>query len=63
MLTEYLASRDEACPGCGYNLRGLVGDRCPECNQQLRVPTDRGKLKIRCTNCSKTSFYEPFQNA
>lgn len=35
MLAEYLANRDEACPGCKYNLRGLVGDRCPECNQQL----------------------------
>ena len=26
-----------ACPGCGYNLRGLTSDRCPECNQRLVV--------------------------
>jgi hypothetical protein len=37
MLTEFLANRDEACPGCKYNLRGLVGDRCPECNQQIAL--------------------------
>lgn len=37
MLTEFLATRDEACPGCKYNLRGLVGDRCPECNQQITL--------------------------
>ena len=37
MLTTYLAERDEPCPGCGYNLRGLTGTRCPECNQELRM--------------------------
>lgn len=31
MLPEYLADRDEPCPSCGYNLRGLSGNRCPEC--------------------------------
>ena len=34
-LTRFLSDRDEPCPGCGYNLRGLPGDRCPECNQAL----------------------------
>lgn len=33
MLTEYLAGRDVACPGCGYNLRGLQGAQCPECHE------------------------------
>lgn len=37
LLTEYLAERDEACPRCGYNLRGLTGGRCPECGDQLRL--------------------------
>ena len=46
MLTEYLASRDEACPGCGYNLRGLVGDRCPECNQQLSLRVALTETKL-----------------
>lgn len=35
LLPTYLATRDEPCPSCGYNLRALKTDRCPECNQQL----------------------------
>lgn len=34
-LRAYLAERDDPCPGCGYNLRGLTDSRCPECNQAL----------------------------
>lgn len=36
-LLAYLADRDVACPGCGYNLRGLLRQACPECNQDLRL--------------------------
>ncbi|MFM9994982.1 MAG: hypothetical protein ACKVU4_04185 [Phycisphaerales bacterium] len=36
-LREFLGSRDAPCPGCGYNLHGLTGDRCPECNEELRL--------------------------
>lgn len=35
MLREVLASRDLFCPGCGYNLRGLQSDRCPECSREI----------------------------
>jgi hypothetical protein len=35
MLVSFLRDRDVACPGCGYNLRGLTNDLCPECRQQL----------------------------
>ena len=34
-LRSFLAERDEPCPNCGYNLRGLASDTCPECRQQL----------------------------
>jgi hypothetical protein len=34
-LAAYLAERDEPCPACTYNLRGLKTDRCPECNREL----------------------------
>jgi hypothetical protein len=34
-LSAYLADRDEPCPACNYNLRGLQTDRCPECNREL----------------------------
>jgi hypothetical protein len=30
-LRAFLAERDVACPGCGYNLRGIAGSGCPEC--------------------------------
>jgi len=36
-LREYLADRDVPCPGCGYNLRGLPGSTCPECQQELKL--------------------------
>lgn len=36
-LAAYLAERDEPCPACGYNLRGLTGEACPECGESLRL--------------------------
>lgn len=36
-LRSYLAERDCPCPNCGYNLRGLAGENCPECNLPLRL--------------------------
>jgi len=36
-LREFLATREAACPSCGYNLRGLVGGMCPECNQEIAL--------------------------
>ncbi|HEX2838742.1 MAG TPA: hypothetical protein VHN77_11495 [Phycisphaerales bacterium] len=36
-LRAFLAGRDVACPNCGYSLRGLVGDHCPECNEGLKL--------------------------
>lgn len=36
-LLEFLRERDVPCPLCGYNLRGLTSDRCPECGRELRL--------------------------
>jgi hypothetical protein len=36
-LRTWLLDRDEPCPSCAYNLRGLNSDRCPECGNQLRL--------------------------
>lgn len=33
VVREYLADRDSPCPTCGYNLRGLDSDKCPECGE------------------------------
>jgi hypothetical protein len=35
LLQTFLADRDVPCPQCGYNLRNLRADRCPECGEQL----------------------------
>jgi hypothetical protein len=37
LLLEYIAKRDAPCPVCGYNLRQLTHDVCPECGQQFRL--------------------------
>jgi hypothetical protein len=36
-LQQFLADRDVPCPLCGYNLRGLANEKCPECNQRLEL--------------------------
>ena len=36
-LERYLADRDLPCPKCTYNLRGVSGERCPECGEALRI--------------------------
>lgn len=51
LLITYLADRDTPCPGCGYNLRGLTGERCPECFQelQLRVGLVEPRMRLYLT--------------
>lgn len=46
MLLRYLAGRDVPCPRCDYNLRDLVGDRCPECGDQLVIRVNRVEPRI-----------------
>lgn len=36
-LIAFLAERDQPCPACGYNLRGLRSARCPECDSHLAL--------------------------
>lgn len=36
-LIEFLHDRDAPCPLCGYNLRNLSTDVCPECRHELRL--------------------------
>jgi hypothetical protein len=37
VLEQYLATRGEQCPSCGYDLHGLIGRHCPECGEPLRL--------------------------
>jgi hypothetical protein len=36
-LADYLSRNDAPCPNCGYNLRGLATDLCPECRERLAL--------------------------
>jgi predicted RNA-binding Zn-ribbon protein involved in translation (DUF1610 family) len=51
LITLFLTDRDEPCPLCGYNLRNLVGNRCPECGDELllRVNTAEPRLAAAIT--------------
>lgn len=46
-LIEYLRDRDAGCPLCGYNLRGLLSDRCPECGREVRLSVLRAEPHLR----------------
>jgi hypothetical protein len=37
MLLAFVATRDVRCPACGYNLRQLHSNTCPECGNALRL--------------------------
>ena len=36
---------------------------CPQCSQKLRVPHDRGALRVKCRRCAARFVYEPGQLA
>lgn len=46
-LKQFLAERDEACPSCGYNLRGLMTSVCPECRQELVLGVQLAEPKLK----------------
>ncbi len=37
LLLQFVHGRDVQCPGCGYNVRDLTTDRCPECGQGIEI--------------------------
>jgi hypothetical protein len=32
---------------------------CARCEQQLRVPTDKGRLRVTCPKCKNSQWYQP----
>jgi hypothetical protein len=45
-LIEFLAKRDVPCPRCGYSLRALTADRCPECGDPLVLTVGLAEPKM-----------------
>jgi hypothetical protein len=45
-VVAFLAHRDHPCPGCQYNLRGITVNRCPECNQLLKLQVGLVEPKV-----------------
>lgn len=46
-LKQFLSERDEPCPSCGYNLRGLMTSVCPECRQDLVLGVQLAEPKLK----------------
>lgn len=46
-LRDYLSDRDEPCPSCGYNLRGLTTDVCPECEEHVVLGVQLAEPKLK----------------
>lgn len=40
----FLKSRDVSCPRCHFNLRGVTGDKCPECGEAIQLAVKRKTL-------------------
>jgi hypothetical protein len=36
-MRDLLRDRDVKCAGCGYNLRGSGGEKCPECGRKVEL--------------------------
>lgn len=46
LLRQFLEHNDAPCPVCGYNLRMLLGDICPECGQRFRLQVGAFHLRF-----------------
>ncbi len=46
LLKQLLALREFPCPVCGYNLRGIESDKCPECGAKLDFRVVSADLKL-----------------
>lgn len=45
-LRLFLAQTDIACRSCGYNLRALTSDRCPECGMKLKLCLETTRVRL-----------------
>lgn len=45
-LAAWLQEHDESCPNCGYTLRGLTSEICPECCALLRLTVGASERRL-----------------
>lgn len=48
-----------ACPGCGYDLKGLKKPRCPECGKVLPLATDREDRDAESKSIARKAYLRP----
>ena len=46
LLGAWLSARDVPCPVCGYNLRTIASDACPECGARLELRLGSADLRL-----------------
>jgi hypothetical protein len=46
LLRRFLEQHDAPCPVCGYSLRNLTSERCPECGARLELRVGSMDLRI-----------------
>ena len=50
---------DLFCPDCGYNLRGLTSDRCPECGRDILILRER-RVQIPWSYRDKNGLFRSY---
>jgi DNA-directed RNA polymerase subunit RPC12/RpoP len=61
-LPEEVETVEDLGPPASAEPASLMNTRtifCAECNQQTRVPTDQGMIKVTCSECGSRWLYQP----
>ena len=56
---DYISVFIQSLQGKYTELHRFDIKKCKNCNQKLRIPEDKGKLKVICPSCNYTFFYSP----
>lgn len=59
MLRAFLAEHDAPCPICGYNLRGVMLDICPECECPIELGVSSSSSSLGAWLLALLSFAMP----
>jgi DNA-directed RNA polymerase subunit RPC12/RpoP len=56
---ETVENLEPTAPSETASLKNTRTIFCAECNQQTRVPTDQGMIKVKCSECGSQWLYQP----